>query len=233
MTNTTRNTIINGDCVSILSQLDAGSVDFILTDPPYIAAYKPHKNNAGQTIRNDDNAAWLIPSFAEMHRVLKRDAFAVSFYGWPKVDLFFAAWKRAGFRIGGHIVFRKGYASKTAFLQHRHEAAFLLIKGNPSFPPSPLPDVMEWTYTGNKLHPTQKSVRILEPLIEAFTKPGHLVLDPFAGSGSTCVAAQRTGRHYIGIELDAAYHALACRRLDRSPGEPNRFTPPSCDFHAA
>ncbi len=214
MTSTThRNTIINGDCVSILPQIDAGCVDFTLTDPPYIAAYKPHKNNAGQTIRNDDNAAWLIPSFAELHRVLKRDAFAISFYGWPKLDLFFAAWKRAGFRIGGHIVFRKGYASKTAFLQHRHEAAFLLIKGNPAFPASPLPDVMEWTYTGNKLHPTQKSVHILKPLIETFTKPGHLVLDPFAGSGSTCVAAKMLGRSYLGIELDAKYHAAASARL--------------------
>ena len=105
-----------------------------------------------------------------MYRVLKNDACAISFYGWPKVDLFFAAWKSAGFRIGGHIVFRKRYASKTAFLQYRHEAAYLLIKGNPAFPATPLPDVMDWTYTGNKLHPTQKSIHILKPLIEAFTQ---------------------------------------------------------------
>jgi adenine-specific DNA-methyltransferase len=116
---------------------------------------------------------------------------AISFYGWPKVDLFFAAWKSAGFRIGGHIVFRKRYASKTAFLQYRHEAAYLFIKGNPAFPATPLPDVMGWTYTGNKLHPTQKSIHILKPLIETFTVPGQIVLDPFAGSGSTCVAAKR------------------------------------------
>ena len=124
---------------------------------------------------NDDNAAWLTRSFAQMHRILKRDAFAVSFYGWPKVDLFFAAWKGAGFRIGGHIVFRKRYASKSAFLEYRHEAAYLLIKGNPAFPAAPLPDVMDWTYTGNKLHPTQKSIHILKPLIESFTQPGELV----------------------------------------------------------
>ena len=186
-----RNTIIHGNCIEIMAAIPPGSVDFILTDPPYLAAYK---SRDGQSILNDDNAAWLTRSFAQMYRVLKAHAFAISFYGWPKVDLFFSAWKDAGFRIGGHIVFRKRYASKTAFLQYRHEAAYLLIKGNPVFPASPLPDVMDWTSTGNKLHPTQKSIHILKPLIESFTTPGQFVLDPFAGSGSTCVAAQRTGR---------------------------------------
>ena len=205
-----RNTIMHGNCIDTMREMPAQSVDFILTDPPYIAAYKSRDN---QTIRNDDNAAWLSPAFAHMHRVLKDDSFAISFYGWPKVDLFFSAWKSAGFRIGGHIVFRKRYASKSAFVQYRHEAAYLLIKGNPAFPAAPLPDVMDWTYTGNKLHPTQKSIHVLKPLIEAFSKPGHVVLDPFAGSGSTCVAAHRTGRDYIGIELDAKHHRTATGRL--------------------
>jgi adenine-specific DNA-methyltransferase len=208
--NTPSNVIIQGNCLDILPQIDTASVDFILTDPPYIARYR---SRDGRALQNDDNAAWLEPSFAEMFRVLRKDAFAISFYGWPKVDLFFAAWKNAGFRIGGHMIFRKRYASKTAFLQYRHEAAFLLIKGNPAFPATPLPDVMDWTYTGNKLHPTQKSIHILKPLIEAFSAPGQIVLDPFVGSGSTCIAAKRTGRDYIGIELDATHHATACTRL--------------------
>ena len=207
------NAMVHGDCIEVMRSMPPASVDFILTDPPYIAAYRSRDN---QTVRNDDNAAWLVPSFAAMHRVLKPNAVAVSFYGWPKVDLFFSAWKRAGFRIGGHLIFRKGYASKSAFLQYRHEGAYLLIKGNPPLPASPLPDVMDWTYTGNKFHPTQKSIHILKPLIEAFTQPGQLVLDPFAGSGSTCVAAHRTGRQYIGIELDPAHHKTATARLARS-----------------
>lgn len=149
-----------------------------------------------------------------MYRALKNDAFAISFYGWPKTDLFFAAWKKAGFRIAGHIIFRKRYTSKSAFLQYRHEGTYLLLKGRPPFPAAPPPDVMDWVYSGNKLHPTQKSVDILHPLIEAFTKPGELVLDAFAGSGSTCVAAQCAGRAYLGIELDAAHHRTATCRLD-------------------
>jgi DNA modification methylase len=210
---TPNNVIIHGNCLDILPNIDAGSVDFILTDPPYIARYR---SRDGRSIQNDANAAWLAPSFGEMYRILKNDACAISFYGWPKVDLFFAAWKKAGFRIGGHMIFRKRYASKSAFLQYRHEAAYLLIKGNPPFPASPLPDVMDWTYTGNGFHPTQKSVHILKPLIEAFTAPGQLVLDPFAGSGSTCVAAHSLSRRYIGIELDPAHHKTAGARLEAS-----------------
>lgn len=210
MTALHRNIILQGDCTSLLPQIPAGSVDFILTDPPYITAYNSRDN---RTVLNDDNAAWILPSFVQMYRVLKPNAFAVSFYGWPKVDLFASAWKRAGFRIGGHIVFRKRYASKSAFLQYRHECAYLLIKGRPGLPAKPLPDVLDWTYTGNKLHPTQKSIDILTPVIEAFTERGDLVLDPFAGSGSTCLAAHLSGRDYLGIELAPAHHDTATGRL--------------------
>lgn len=205
-----RNTVIHGDCLTVLPALPAVSVDFILTDPPYLVGYTSRDK---RTVLNDDNAAWLAPAFAAMYRVLKDDALAVSFYGWHKTDRFFAAWKRAGFRIGGHIVFRKRYASKSAFLQYRHECAYLLVKGSPTLPAKALPDVLDWTYSGNKLHPTQKSIHILTPLIEAFTEPGGLVLDPFAGSGSTCVAALDAGRAYLGIELDAVHHKTATARL--------------------
>jgi site-specific DNA-methyltransferase (adenine-specific) len=209
---TLTDTIIHGNCIEVMGNMPAETVDFILTDPPYLARYTSRDR---QTVLNDDNATWLPHSFDRMYRVLKGNAFAISFYGWPKVDLFFAAWKSAGFRIGGHIIFRKRYASKSAFFQYRHECAYLLLKGNPPTPAFPLPDVMDWKYTGNKLHPTQKSTHILKPLIETFTAPGDLVLDPFTGSGSTCAAAQLTGRRYIGIELDSTHHQTATNRLAR------------------
>ncbi|MGP2492640.1 DNA methyltransferase [Mesorhizobium sp. PUT5] len=156
---------------------------------------------------------WLHPAFNQMHRVLKDGGFAVSFYGWNKVDLFMDAWKAAGFRVVGHIVFRKRYASSSKFLRYQHEQAYLLAKGNVSLPENPIPDVIDFPYAGNKLHPTQKPVEALAPLIEAFTKPGDLVLDPFSGSGSTLAAAQQLGRDWIGIELDSRHHQTASKRL--------------------
>ncbi|HHG2022017.1 TPA: DNA methyltransferase, partial [Klebsiella pneumoniae] len=73
--------------------------------------------------------------------------------------------------------------------------------------------VLPFPYTGNALHPTQKPVEALQPLIESFSAPGAIVLDPFAGSGSTCVAAYRAGRRYIGIEMLAQYHRAGTERL--------------------
>ena len=73
--------------------------------------------------------------------------------------------------------------------------------------------MIDWTYSGNKLHPTQKPISILSPLIEAFCPRGGIVLDPFAGSGSTLLAARSLGRQFLGVELDPHFHDIASRRL--------------------
>jgi adenine-specific DNA-methyltransferase len=73
--------------------------------------------------------------------------------------------------------------------------------------------VIHFPYTGNKLHPTQKPVTALKPLIEAFCPRGGIALDPFAGSGSSLVAAQQLGRQFIGIDLDGQHHRTASARV--------------------
>jgi DNA modification methylase len=105
------------------------------------------------------------------------------FYGWTRVDEFFAAWRAAGFQPVGHLVFQKTYSSRSRFLRYQHEQAYLLAKGRPPLPKQPLADVMDMPYSGNKPHPTQKSVAALAPLVRSFSLPGDLVLDPFAGAG--------------------------------------------------
>jgi DNA modification methylase len=141
----------------------------------------------------------------------------VSFYGWHKVDLFMNAWRTAGFRPVGHLVFRKRYTSSARFLCYQHEMAYLLAKGDVSLPIMPIADVLDFPYTGNKLHPTQKPIFPLKQLIDAFCPPDGLVLDPFCGSGSTLIAAKRLGRRYVGIEIDEAHCATATHRLETEP----------------
>lgn len=63
------------------------------------------------------------------------------------------------------------------------------------------------------LHPTQKPVALIEYLIKTYSEPGAVVLDTFMGSGTTAVACIRTGRNYIGYELDPKYHAIALERI--------------------
>ncbi len=205
-----RDTVIHGDCITVMRTLPAASVDFILTDPPYLVNYR---DRAGRTIANDRDGAWLTPAFTEAYRLLKDDSLCVSFYGWQAIDTFMAAWRAAGFRPVGHLVFAKRYASSSRFTAARHEAAYLLAKGRPALPASPPDDIVPFPYTGNRLHPTQKPVAALSAVIAAYTRPGDLVLDPFAGSGSTLVAARELGRRGLGIELDAGHAATARRRV--------------------
>ena len=206
--------IVLGNCLTVLPSLPDRAVDFVLTDPPYLVDYQDRE---GRRIANDKDDRWLAPAFQQIHRILRDDAFCVSFYGWSRVDRFFSAWRAAGFRVVGHIVFAKPYQSKARFLRYQHESAYLLAKGQPAPPPEPLPDVLPWKYSGNRLHPTQKPVESLATLIKAFCPSRGIVLDPFAGSGSTCVAARQTGRRFLGIELDAQYHAAATARLNCMP----------------
>ena len=105
------------------------------------------------------------------------------------------------------------YASKERFLRYHHENAYLLTKGNPAPPAACIPDVLAWSYSGNLLHPTQKPLGILTPLIRSFSQPHDVVLDPFCGSGSTLLAAKLAGRRFLGIELDAHYCNVARDRL--------------------
>jgi DNA modification methylase len=204
------NQIVQGDCLHVLKALPSKSIDLVVTDPPYLVNYK---DRSGRSIQNDTGTPEFLNAFSDLYRVLKPDSFCVCFYGWNRVDEFFRAWRAAGFRPAGHIVWEKRYASSARFLQYRHEQAYLLVKGNPPRPSRPLADVQPWQYSGNTAHPTEKAVSILKPLIRSFSKPGDIVLDPFAGSGSTAVAAALSGRRYIGIELEGAYCNHARARL--------------------
>ena len=100
-TTTATSPVLQGDCITRMKAMPSQSVNFILTDPPYLANYQ---SRDGRKVANDDNASWLRPAFAEMHRVLAQQSFCVSFYSWTKVDLFMAAWRAAGFRPVGHLV---------------------------------------------------------------------------------------------------------------------------------
>ena len=207
---------INGDCINVLKKAPAERVDFVLTDPPYLVNYR---SSDGRQIANDQQSDWLSPAFREIARVLKSGHYCVCFYGWNKADLFLNAWKSAGLYPVAHFVWNKGYASARKFVRSTHECAYLLVKrssansGEPLQPNVLLNDVLPWSYSGNKLHPTQKPLTALEPLVEAFSSPGDVVLDPFMGSGSTGEAAVRHGRNFVGIELDEEYHTIATRRL--------------------
>jgi adenine-specific DNA-methyltransferase len=139
----------------------------------------------------------------------------VSFYGWGASDLFMQAWKESGLRPVGHIVFCKPYASSERFLGYQHECAYLLAKGNPPLSASPLPDVLDFPYTGNRLHPTQKP---LKPLMElTLRSPPPAPSSSIRSRGPAQPWSPRTSlkRRFIGIDLDEARCRTARHRLSR------------------
>ena len=69
----------------------------------------------------------------------------------------------------------------------------------------------------NNNHPTVKPIKLMSYLIELGCPKDGVVLDPFMGSGTTCVAAKQLGRNFIGIELDEGYYKIAVDRVSKTP----------------
>ncbi|GHM21377.1 methyltransferase [Escherichia coli] len=207
-----------GNCIDVMARIPDNAIDFILTDPPYLVGFR---DRSGRTIAGDVNDDWLQPASNEMYRVLKKDALMVSFYGWNRVDRFMAAWKRAGFSVAGHLVFTKNYTSKSAYVAYRHECAYILAKGSPARPRNPLPDVLGWKYSGNRHHPTEKPVTSLQPLIESFTHPNAIVLDPLQAAAQP---ASLPSSPDAGISVSSCLNSITV---------PDSNDWPPCNGHAA
>lgn len=210
--------VLCGDCREVMREMPSGSVDLVVTDPPYLVNYVSRDQ---RRFANDNprDASWLPATTQEIYRVLKDDSFFVCFYGWHTVDQFLAAWRNAGFRTLEQLVWVKDYPSSVGTVSRYHEAAYVLAKGRPPRPQLVLKSVLEWQYTGNTLHPSQKPLLAVLPLILAYSQKGEIVLDPFTGSGTIPVAAQLAERQYIGIELDPTYARIAEERLQKNRRE--------------
>lgn len=205
--------IRHGDCLDILPNMKAETVDFVLTDPPYLVSYQGRWDSGRSIIIGDDDSSWLAPAYAEIFRVLRQDSFCVSFYGWPHADLFVGIWKQLGFRLVSHLAFVKDIWGLGRFARGQHETAYLLAKGRPAIPKCPISDTIEWEREQNAFHPNQKPVPALYPLIAAYAPEKGVVLDPFMGSGSTLRAAKDFGMSAIGIEIEERYCRYAADRM--------------------
>jgi site-specific DNA-methyltransferase (adenine-specific) len=194
-----------------LGRFPDASIDCIITDPPYLVNFV---DRTGRSYHNDNpnDGAWLVPAFSQMYRVLKQHSYCISFCGYTRAEWFLWAWRQAGFRIEEHLTFTKQYPSSTGHVARHHEQAYVLSKGRPKVH-AKIRSVIEFPYSGNQYHPSQKPLQALIPLVSAFSKPQDIICDPFAGSASTCIAAEQMDRRFIGIELDHAYYAQAVKRL--------------------
>ena len=212
--------LIHGDSLTVLRQMEPESVDAIITDPPYGINYV---SPTGARIQND--TAPFIWFLYDAFRVLKPGSSGrgtlVCFTRWDVQQVFIDAIRLAGFIVKSEVIWDKiqhGMGDLKSQFAPSHENIIFAVKGKFSFPGHRPKDLITHRKLpgSQMIHPTEKPVPLLADLITAVTKPGDLILDPFAGSGSTLVAAKKTGRRFTGIELDDVHYAKAQRRIEET-----------------
>lgn len=209
--------LLHGDCLELMKDIPDGSVDMVLTDPPYGMSFQSdHRKNKYDKIKGDSNLNWLDDFVNEIYRVSKPNTAHYVFCSFHHIDKFKQAIERK-FKIKNILTWVKNntsmgdlkgdFAPKTEFVIFFHKGRKLINGKRDS-------NVLEFKRTQNKLHPTQKPVDMLEFMIEKFSDESDTILDPFMGSGSTGVACLNTNRNFIGIELDETYFNLAKERIE-------------------
>jgi site-specific DNA-methyltransferase (adenine-specific) len=212
--------ILYGDCLEKLKELADNSVDSIVTDPPYGMDYQSSrridKSARKPKIANDKRPfIWFLP---EAFRLLKEGGCLVSFTDWKNQESWRFAIELAGFEVKSHVIWNRevhGMGDLGSAFGPQHDVIWFAVKGKFKFPGKrPKSVVTSKRISGDALvHPNEKPVDLMEQLIASVTPDGGTVLDPFMGSGSTCVAAKNLNRKFIGIEMDASYVEIAEKRL--------------------
>ncbi|CAN5123194.1 hypothetical protein BH10PSE7_BH10PSE7_31410 [soil metagenome] len=191
---------------------------------------------ASGEMTEDQFLPFLTESLAAMREFMFDGALAMVFMDWRGLRLLLEAGRRGGFSLLNIVVWIKTNAGMGSLYRSQHEFVVLFKKGN-----APHVNNIElgkhgrwrsnvWYHAGAssmgseareelKNHPTPKPVRLLEDAILDVTNRGDLIFDSFAGSGSTLIAAERTGRVFGGTELDPAYVDVILCRWSKLTGE--------------
>lgn len=234
-------TIHHGDALAVLPTLPAGSVDCVLTDPPYnsggwTAAERRIDTTRGKYVSSNtqhvlpdfagDNrdqrsyCYWLTLLLAEALRLATPGASCLVFTDWRQLPSTSDALQAAGWTWRGIIPWRKPI-SRPQRDGFRRECEYILWGSHGPLArhsdPVYLPGLVEGSQPRGKdrRHITQKPVPVLRQLVRV-CPPGGTVLDPCAGSGSTGIAALAEGRKFVGIEITDHYAAVARQRLQET-----------------
>lgn len=227
----TYGTIYNQDCLEGLKALKSGSVDLIVTDPPYLIKDTHAGGNTrlartiqpvNNELRDNELNVGIDPAvLPEMVRVMKK----INIYIWcnkiqiPDYLNYFVGELGCSFDIITWIktnsppTFHNKYLSDKEFCLYFRKGGYCQPASYEAaktayFQPINVYDKKKYP------HPTIKPLNIITTLISNSTKPGDIVLDLFIGSGTTAVACMELGRKYIGYEINGNYFEIAQRRIN-------------------
>lgn len=234
--------LIQGDAQMLLADRAAvpdGAVSLILTDPPYLISRTTGfaQGGDGRFAISMDFGAWdreggfTLPTLdailGAFSRVLRPGGAVIVFFDQWKLAALSGMLERHGFEAVALIEWVKTNPppinAGRAFMSNAREVALAALKPHRPHERGPVFHGTNFTCVfpcglaraRKPRHPTMKPVPLFEEFIAIHTDPGDLVLDCFAGSATTAVAALRLGRHFVGCEREAEYFALARDRLDR------------------
>lgn len=223
----------NQSCFHYLKSLNKESVSLVLIDPPYEVSRdtnfasgeaKGKDTDRFRVSMNfgewDNNFSGIDEVVGECYRALKKGGTMICFYDLWKITYLKNYFEKAGFKQLRFIEWVKTNPvplnSKINYLTNAREVAVVGVKGGkPTFHSEYDNGIYTYPICHDKgrFHPTQKPVALLEELIEKHSNEGDLVLDCFAGSASTVVAAYNLKRNFIGCELSKEYFDKSLERL--------------------
>ena len=219
--------------LEFLSDIPDNSVDLVLTDPPYEISRPTGfiKSQGENTIERfkmsyefgewDERATNLAPFVSEFYRVLRPSGTMIMFYDLWKLTNLADIMQSAKFKQLRMIEWVKTNPvpinSQLNYLTNCREIALTGVKkSKPTFHSKYDKGIYEFPiyHAKDRFHPTQKSLPLFEALITKHSNEGDLVLDCFAGSATTAVAAQNTNRSFMGCEIDEEYYNKATQRIN-------------------
>ncbi|EGR0589963.1 hypothetical protein FG067_17710 [Vibrio cholerae] len=221
--------LFNEDALQRMSKMADESVDLVVTDPPYkICSGGKGKSNQPKGMLNNDNrdvrsgslfkhneikfSQWL----PEVYRVLKEGSHAYFMTNAKNLNDLMNEALKAGFHFHNLLTWKKNNATPNRWYMQNSEFILFFRKGKAkSINDCGTKTVIEVdNIIGNKVHPTEKPVELMEILIGNSSNENDVIFDPFAGSGATLEAAKNLNRNAIGIELDEEYFDVASKRLN-------------------
>lgn len=217
------NRIYQRDCIEGLKLIPDESIDLVITDPPYLMNYRSNRRTKLEKfdyIENDKDSHSLISDFIkECYRVLKNDTAIYMFCSWHHIDFFKQEFENH-FKLKNIVVWNKnnhGSGDLKGAYAPKHEFVLYGHKGRSLFREKRIPDVIDCAKIASpKLtHPTEKPLELLDIFVRNSSDKGGIILDGFAGTGSTCISATRNGRKYIAFETVSEYVGIANKRLEK------------------
>lgn len=221
------------DAIEMLRDLPSGSVDAVVTDPPYSINTKSDGDGKLNPWADLCNAALFYREWiGECRRVLRPSGCLWSFLSWRSIPTFQKAACDARWPIESLLVWDKQWIGPGGQSGLRPSYELVALWAMPDFavPDRGVPDIQRFKWSGLKPtgHPAEKPISLIEWIIRTSgVKPGALICDPFCGSGTTAVAARKLGASFVGSELDSTWAEFAVRRIDAELKQGKLFETPS------